>query len=346
MVKKTLNPLDMNNGSEKKLGLSALLTGRKEESFPETSAGSRPVAVTKIAPNPHQPRTKFDAEKLNELAESIKAHGIIQPLIVTAGDEPDTFFLIAGERRWRAAQLAGLTEVPVLVREATPKEMAQLALVENVQRADLNALEEALAYQDLSENFHLTHAEIADSVGKGRATITNTLRLLDLPEEIRAAVLDGWPETKARALLPLKENPAKMIEIYLEAFQNDATRDWIDAKVKQALNPTPSSFVSARPMPVANGGRTVAYSPPPAPVTERVMGGPESRLEKWGETKPEAKSPVVTQNYVDASPTSLPVVALPDDRKRALSVIQTTKWETLTTDQLVAIAEIIEFEEE
>ncbi len=162
----------------------------------------RVLAVGDIKPNPHQPRTVLDEEHLNELADSIREHGLIQPLIVTKGEE--SYTLIAGERRWRASMLAGLTEVPVVVKEATPQEMLELAIIENIQRADLNPLEEAYAYQQLIDEFKLTQEEVAKRVGKGRSTIANLVRLISLPPNIQQAVTDGKISgAHARALLPL-----------------------------------------------------------------------------------------------------------------------------------------------
>ena len=147
------------------------------------------VPVENITPNPHQPRSIMDEEALRDLSASIKEHGLIQPLIVT-GSGPE-FTLIAGERRWRAAQLAGLSSVPVIVKETTPQEMLELAIIENIQRADLNALEEALAYRELMDEFGLTQEEVSKRVGKGRSTVANFVRLLNLPAEAQQAVLDG-----------------------------------------------------------------------------------------------------------------------------------------------------------
>jgi ParB family chromosome partitioning protein len=168
-------------------GLEALIpTGPDQSGLP----GIHQVPVENITPNPRQPRTIMDNEALLELSASIKEHGLIQPLIVT-GSAP-IFTLIAGERRWRAAQLAGFTEVPVIVKETTPQEMLELAIIENVQRADLNALEEAFAYRQLMDEFGLTQEDVSDRVGKGRSTIANFVRLLNLPPEAQQAVLDGY----------------------------------------------------------------------------------------------------------------------------------------------------------
>jgi ParB family chromosome partitioning protein len=162
----------------------------------------------------------MDAEALNELAASIAEHGLIQPLVVSNAvqgvpvqdpSRPVQYTLIAGERRLRASKLAGLETVPVLVKEATPREMLELALVENIQRADLNPLEEAGAYQQLSEVFGLTQQEIADQVGKSRVSVANALRLLQLPDFCQDALAaEQISEGHARALLGLKENPDQM----------------------------------------------------------------------------------------------------------------------------------------
>ncbi len=170
----------------------------------EVQAGAVEVPVEQISPNPHQPRQAMNQEKLQELADSIAAHGLIQPLVVTRTS--GKYQLIAGERRWRASQLAGLTTVPVIVKETTPQQMLELALVENIQRADLNPLEEAEAYAQLMEEFGLTQEAVAERVGKSRTAVANTVRLLHLPEEARMALASGEiSEGHARALLSLKK---------------------------------------------------------------------------------------------------------------------------------------------
>ncbi len=181
-------------------GLDALFSPSGER--PPREEGVRSVPVDQILPNPHQPRGSFDEEKLADLAASIKVHGLIQPLVVT--ETVEGYVLIAGERRWRAAQLAGLERVPVVVKETTPQNMLELALIENIQRADLNALEEANAYRQLIDEFGLTQEEVAERVGKARSTVANLVRLLTLPESVQAAVNDGrLGGAHARALLPL-----------------------------------------------------------------------------------------------------------------------------------------------
>lgn len=181
-------------------GLDALFPSAGER--PTRTDTVRTVPVELVTPNPRQPRTAMDPDALAELAASVKSHGLIQPLIVT--ETLEGYVLIAGERRWRAARLAGLEQVPVIVKETTPQDMLELALIENIQRADLNALEEAHAYRQLIDDFGLTQEEVADRVGKARSTVANLVRLLALPDDIQAAVLDGRISgAHARALLPL-----------------------------------------------------------------------------------------------------------------------------------------------
>ncbi|MBI3536598.1 MAG: ParB/RepB/Spo0J family partition protein [Chloroflexi bacterium] len=175
-----------------------------------TIPGVREIELAQIIPNPRQPRQKINSNELRELAASIKEHGILQPLVVTTTpDSTDTaprFQLIAGERRMQAAKLAGLKRVPVIVRGATPEEMLELALIENIQREDLNALEEANAYRQMLDDFNLTQEQVAAKVGKDRATVANSLRLLKLPEEFQFAIARGdISEGHARALLGLQD---------------------------------------------------------------------------------------------------------------------------------------------
>ena len=170
--------------------------------------GVREIPVSDIRQNPRQPRTQFDEQALDDLAASISEHGIIQPLIVSERGE-GLYELVAGERRWRAAQRAGLNSVPVIVRETTPQQLLELALIENVQRADLNALEEAQAYQVLWEEFGLSDSQIARRVGKNsREVIANTRRLLKLAPEVQDAVLKNRISAgHGRALLKLETEP-------------------------------------------------------------------------------------------------------------------------------------------
>ena len=187
-------------------GLEALIPAAPDAA--EAASGVGEIPVDAIRPNPHQPRVKLRDQDLVELAASIEAHGVIQPVIVTR--EGDGYELIAGERRWRAARMAGLTSLPAIIKDAAPQEMLELALVENLQREDLNALEQATAYQQLIEQFGLTHEEVARRVGKSRAAITNTLRLLGAARPVQEALLAGKiSEGHARALLALERHKAQ-----------------------------------------------------------------------------------------------------------------------------------------
>ncbi len=188
-------------------GLDALLPSVEDQL---SKSGVRQIQTDRILPNPRQPRANFDAGELGELAASIREHGVIQPLIITAGDSPGSYTLIAGERRLMAAKLIELQDVPAIIREASDQELVELALVENVQRADLGPLETAEAYRQLTEDFGLSHEEIADRVGKNRTTITNTLRLMKLPGDVKEALVSGKiSEGHARGLLSLSSEAAQ-----------------------------------------------------------------------------------------------------------------------------------------
>lgn len=184
-------------------GLGALIPDENENEIRPLN-GALEIAIQNILPNPHQPRQKISSEELEDLAASIREHGVLQPLIVRNSQEADHYILIAGERRLRASELAGMETVPVLIREVTEQQELELALIENVQRSDLTPLETARAYQELHDQFKLTHEEIAVRVGKSRESVSNTLRLLKLPDPLREALLNGEiSEGHARALLGL-----------------------------------------------------------------------------------------------------------------------------------------------
>jgi len=179
--------------------------------------GLRRVAVQAIRPNPKQPRSVFDEDALQELTDSIRQVGMIQPLVVhqvpsADADAPPRYELITGERRWRAAQRAGLQHVDVIVKEVSPLELLELALIENIQRSDLNPLEEASAYQQLADEFGMTHEQIAQRVGRSRVSVTNSLRLLRLPSEIKSGLLEARiSEGHARALLMLEDAEEQLL---------------------------------------------------------------------------------------------------------------------------------------
>jgi ParB family chromosome partitioning protein len=201
-------------------GLDALLP-TAESQLPESGITHIPIA--NIIPNPRQPRTNFASDELDELAISIREHGVIQPLIVTQGEAAGQYTLIAGERRLLAAQLIELEEVPVIIRGASDQELVELALVENVQRADLGPLETAEAYRQLTEDFNLSHEEIAARVGKNRVTITNTLRLLKLPDDVKGSLAGGSiTEGHARALLA-NPTPEAQSAALKSILKNDLT---------------------------------------------------------------------------------------------------------------------------
>ncbi len=172
-------------------------------------AGLREIPVAAVVPNPHQPRVDFDQAALDELAASIREHGLLQPLVVTELASGD-YQIIAGERRWRAARLAGLSVLPVLVKEVSPQQQLELALIENIQRADLHAIEEARAYRALADEFGLTHEQIAQRIGKSRPFVTQMLGLLKLPDEVQQLVSNGTLSMgHVRPLLTIKDADAQ-----------------------------------------------------------------------------------------------------------------------------------------
>jgi ParB family chromosome partitioning protein len=230
-------------------GLEALIPG----SEPAPASGISSVPVDRIAPNPRQPRSHIDPKELAELAVSIREYGVIQPLILTYDEGTDQYVLIAGERRWRAAREAGLEKVPAILREAGDQQRLELALIENVQRADLNALEAAEAYRQLTEDFHLSHDDVAARVGKSRSAVSNTLRLLKLPAGVQQALVDERiSEGHARALLALSTPQAQAAALRtilnhgLNVRQTEElVRKLNGQKPAQKVKPSPSPEVLA-----------------------------------------------------------------------------------------------------
>lgn len=183
------------------------------------------IALSKIEPNPNQPRKKFDQQALEELAESIRLHGIITPITVRPGDKNGYYQIIAGERRWRAARLAGLKEIPAMVLEAHESEVMELALIENLQRQDLNPIEEAEGYELLMQQFGMTQEEVAHRVVKSRPAVANALRLLALPDEVRTMVSEGkLSGGHARAVLAVAEEEKRV----------EAAKQMVGMSVRQA----------------------------------------------------------------------------------------------------------------
>lgn len=211
-------------------GLDALISTEKV-----TTAGSgsiNEVPISQIVPNPNQPRREFDPLALRELSDSIKELGIVQP--ITLRDQGDgTYLIIAGERRWRASQMAGLTHIPAYIRTVDDENMMEMALIENIQREDLNALEIALAYQHLLEQYDLTQERLSERVGKNRSTITNYLRLLKLPATIQMGLKDRRLEMgHARALLSI-DDPKLQIRAYNEIVEQGLSVHKVEEMVKE-----------------------------------------------------------------------------------------------------------------
>lgn len=196
--------------------------------------GASMIPIGNIVPNPHQPRLHFDEARLAELSDSIREHGVLQPPIVTP--LPDgTYELIAGERRLQAAKLAGLTEIPVVIREAGERQKLELAIIENIQRHDLNPIEEAKAYARLSDEFDLTQEEVAKKMGKSRSAVANVIRLLTLPVEIQRAVVDGRiTEGHAKALLSVG-NPEKQRALFELIMKSGMTVRETETRVRETV---------------------------------------------------------------------------------------------------------------
>lgn len=204
----------------------------QEERVSYTDAQIQEIEVAKIAPNPFQPRKTFEPTALKELADSILEHGVIQPLVVTK--TPVGYELVVGERRFRASQLAGLEKVPAIIKEAmVDQTKLEVALIENIQRQELNPIEEAQAYERLMKTFSLTQEEVAKKVGKSRPAVANTVRLLNLPAEIQRGVIEGKiMEGHARALLGLND-PEKMLLMYKVVMEQNLNVRQVEAKVRE-----------------------------------------------------------------------------------------------------------------
>ncbi|MSQ29578.1 MAG: ParB/RepB/Spo0J family partition protein [Dehalococcoidia bacterium] len=221
-------------------GLSALIP--EMERPRDERVPSSEVPIGDIVPNPQQPRTSIDPARLEELAASIRTFGVIQPLLVTeerAVDGRVVYQLIAGERRLRAAKAAGLEMVPVTIRQTTPQELLEIAIVENVQRADLNPIEEALAYQRLIGEFSLTQRDVAERVGRSRAAVANTLRLTELPADVRASIMNGEiSEGHGRALLGLPSE-AERLAAWRAVVARELNVRETERMVREGVTPKP-----------------------------------------------------------------------------------------------------------
>ena len=204
------------------------------------------VKITKVEPNREQPRKNFDEDALQELADSIKQFGLLQPILVQ--DRKDYYEIIAGERRWRAAKMAGLKEVPVIIRNYTEQEIVEISLIENIQREDLNPIEEAQAYKRLLTEFNLKQDEVAERVSKSRAAVTNSIRLLKLSDEVQQMVIDEMITTgHARALLVI-ENPEEQYNIAQKIFDEKLSVRDVEKLMKNLNKPAKTKKLDDKTM--------------------------------------------------------------------------------------------------
>ena len=217
----------------------------KKSSQQETSNGERMMKISMIEPNREQPRKKFDEDALQELSESIKQYGILQPLLVS--DKKDYYEIVAGERRWRAAKMAGLKEVPVVVKEFSTQEIVEISLIENIQREDLNPVEEAMAYKRLIDGFHLKQDEIAERVSKSRTSVTNSMRLLKLDSRVQQMMVDEMISAgHARAILAISD-PEQQYNAAMKVFDEKLSVRETEKLVKSILTPTKKKPVVSNP---------------------------------------------------------------------------------------------------
>jgi ParB family chromosome partitioning protein len=211
-------------------GLDASVFGNLD-SDDKPVGGIQTIKLSQIEPNKNQPRKTFDKSKIDALAQSIKDHGVIQPLVVVKNG--DMYSIVAGERRWRAAKAAGISEVPAVIRDYTPRELMEIALIENIQREDLNPIEEALGYKSLMEDFDLTQDTVSQRIGKSRSAVANTLRLLSLDKKIQKMLISGELSSgHARAILSV-ENPSLHLEFAQSIIEKGMNVRQAEAAAKQ-----------------------------------------------------------------------------------------------------------------
>jgi ParB family chromosome partitioning protein len=228
-----LIPNSFGNDTGKKSELNAKKENRGENI--ENKEGETLVNITKVEPNREQPRKNFDEDSLEELAESIKQFGLLQPILVQ--DRKDYYEIIAGERRWRAAKKAGLKEIPVIIKNLTQQEIVEISLIENIQREDLNPIEEALAYKRLLTEFNLKQDEVADRVSKSRTAVTNSMRLLKLCDEVQQMIINDMISTgHARALIGI-EDPEQQYIIAQRIFDEKMSVREVEKLVKNLGKP-------------------------------------------------------------------------------------------------------------
>jgi len=216
-------------------GLDSLIPASSNNENKETKQNETVVKITKVEPNRDQPRKNFDEDSLQELADSIKQFGLLQPILVQ--DRKDYYEIIAGERRWRAAKIAGLKEIPVIIRNYTDQEIVEIALIENIQREDLNPIEEARAFKKLLEEFHLKQDEVAERVSKSRTAVTNSVRLLKLSDSVQQMIIDDMLSTgHARALIPIEDKELQL-QLAQRIFDEKLSVREVEKIVKVILNP-------------------------------------------------------------------------------------------------------------
>ena len=216
-------------------GLDSLIPSSSSSENKETKQAETIVKIAKVEPNRDQPRKNFDEDALQELADSIKQFGLLQPILVQ--DRKDYYEIIAGERRWRAAKIAGLKEVPVIIRNYTSQEIVEISLIENIQREDLNPIEEAMAYKRLLEEFHLKQDEVAERVSKSRTAVTNSMRLLKLCDSVQQMIIDDMLSTgHARALIPIEDEELQL-QLAQRIFDEKLSVREVEKIVKGILKP-------------------------------------------------------------------------------------------------------------
>lgn len=216
-------------------GLDSLIPASDKSESKEVKQAEMTVKIARVEPNRDQPRKNFDEDALQELADSIKQFGLLQPILVQ--DRKNYYEIIAGERRWRAAKLAGLKEIPVIIRNYTDQEIVEISLIENIQREDLNPIEEALAYKRLLEEFHLKQDEVADRVSKSRTAVTNSMRLLKLSEGVQQMIIDDMLSTgHARALIPIEDEELQL-QLAQRIFDEKLSVREVEKIVKGILKP-------------------------------------------------------------------------------------------------------------
>jgi len=270
-------------------GLGALIPESALSAADEGQGGIRSIPIASIEPNPDQPRKLFDDASLAELAESIRRHGIIQPLIVEAMDA-GRYRIVAGERRWRAARLAGLADAPVIVREFGKERRMEVALVENVQREDLNPVDEAEAYRQLMEATSLTQDQVAERVGKSRSAVANSLRLLNLPAEAMEAVRSGAASAgHARAILSVTDPAKRGLLLRRVVSEGISVREAEAAAT--ALNTGSSPDAARKPAPKAS---PKAHDPDLAAIEQKLIDGLGTKVSIKGDAK---KGSIVVDYY-------------------------------------------------